>query len=220
MQNGLRAQLRRLRAWMIITYTPVLALLVAVAIVSAVTGVPAGKITRDPAALMDAHPLLGALSNLGIMLWSAAAAIALFAAGVLRQKAGDRQLIGYLVASGAVTLLLGFDDLFMLHEELLPRYLHVPETLVYFVYIALVLAWLARFRAVILKTDFLLLGLAFGCFAASVAMDQLPDAWVLRWDILFLIEDGFKLIGIVSWLAYFVSVGFAAQEAGTTRRVA
>jgi hypothetical protein len=219
-QHRLRAQLRRLQPWLFIAYTPVLAILVAVAIVSAVSGIPPGKFTRDPAALMDAHPLLGAISNLGIMLWSAAAAIVLFTAGVLRRKAWDRELIGYLVASGAITLLLGFDDLFMLHEELLPRYFHAPETLVYLVYIALVLSWLVRFRELILHTDYLLLAAALGFFTVSVAMDRFPDAWLITWPYLFLIEDGFKLIGIVSWLAYFVSVGFAAQEAGTTRRVA
>ena len=70
MQYRLRAQLLRLRAWLVIIYTPVLAVLAAVAVASAVIGISVGKFTRDPAALMGTHALVGLISNLGIMLWN------------------------------------------------------------------------------------------------------------------------------------------------------
>jgi len=57
----------------------------------------------------------------------------------------------------------------MLHEEILQKYLHVPEALVYGVHKTMVFIWLIRFRALILKTESL-----FECRSPSLAR---PCPW-------------------------------------------
>ena len=60
-----------------VTYVPATTtLLVAVAVVAA-TDIDAASITMDTTVYLGAHPLTGALSNLGILLWCAAASISL-----------------------------------------------------------------------------------------------------------------------------------------------
>ncbi|PMB07592.1 hypothetical protein CEN49_12365 [Fischerella thermalis CCMEE 5273] len=48
-----------------------------------------------------------------------------------------------------------------------------------------------------------MLVLAFGFFGLSVFLDLLPIADWFGSDNEYLLEDGTKLLGMVSWLAYF-----------------
>jgi hypothetical protein len=160
------------------------------------------------------------ISNVGIVLWVAAATILLFTATVLEHRAAGRDLIRFVMAAGGISILLGFDDLFLFHENLAPRYLRVSELVVFLLYVVLVLTWLLYFRRLILRTHYPLLALSLGFFGASMAVDVMPVAWLLRWPSLILIEDGLKLLGIVTWLAYFVAVCMAAVEGKPDRHPA
>jgi hypothetical protein len=65
------------------------AVLLAVAFIAhRVTGIPTTDFTRDPTALMGAPFYTGWVSTVGVLLWAAAAAIALFVASLLRGDAG------------------------------------------------------------------------------------------------------------------------------------
>lgn len=99
------------------------------------------------------------------------------------------------------------DDLFLLHENIFPRKLNIPEKFVYFVYGIIVLSYIVKFRKLILKTDFIFLFLAFGFFGASIIFDQVTTNKYLG-----VLEDWFKLFGIVNWLAYFTRIGFQQME--------
>jgi len=197
-------------------YGATIAALVAAAVYSAATGGPPWLFTRDPAAIHVANLLLGALSNLGAVLWSAAASIALFAAALLR-GAHASELRAYLAYAGLLTAWLLLDDLYMLHERVLPDMLGVPQRLVFAIYVALTIALFVRFRRIVATTDHRLLALAITCFAVSIASDQGPGSWH-RWPWLAFIEDGAKLLGIASWLAYFVSTAARAVRASVTHR--
>jgi hypothetical protein len=61
------------------------------------------------------------------------------------------------------------------------------------------LLYLGFFLPMILKTNFLLLGLAFFFFVLSVGIDIFDP---FTGDIAYLIEDTPKFIGILTWLAY------------------
>jgi hypothetical protein len=197
-------------------YAATFAALGAAAIHAMTTGVPPWLFTRDPAAIHVSDPMFGALSNLGVILWAAAASVALLAATVLRDPA-DARLRAYLLSVGLLTAWLLLDDLYMLHERLLPDVLGVPQPLVYAVYALLVAAVWFRFRPEIAATSWRLLVLALACFAFSIASDQGPGSWH-RWSWLAFIEDGAKLVGIASWLAYLGSTVAAALRARVTHR--
>lgn len=163
-------------------------------------GVALGDLTRDPAAISGVPVYIGFLSNIGMLFWSATVAVCLFAATFVARSAADSPAGRFLYASGLLTLLLLFDDLFQLHERVFPLSLGVPEPIVFGGYLSVTLLYLVRFRRVILESDYLLLALALGFFGLSVAVDLFTEKGLYLW------EDGAKFMGIVTWLAYFARV--------------
>jgi hypothetical protein len=87
----------------------------------------------------------------------------------------------------------------MLHDSILPYHLMIPEKLVYLSYITVVLVYLAKFKTEILAYEYVLLSLAFCFFALSVLTDLLLE----QQGLTSLLEDGFKLFGIMTWFVFF-----------------
>lgn len=166
--------------------------------------VPMGTLTQDPLFHQPVH--VGFLSQAGILMWAAAAGVSLAVAAVLGARGESGGLQRFFLAAGVLTLVLCLDDAFMLHDVVLPDHLGVPEEIVYAGYAGLMLLFLGVFYKRILTTHYLVLALAFAFFALSILADmrELPGLDP------FLLEDGAKAIGIVSWLAYFFQEGTAA----------
>jgi hypothetical protein len=179
-------------------------LLFAVALLSVSRQIPVGMFTRDPTALADMDPLTGVLSNLGVLLWSATAAITLFGAALLK-GAQPAQMSRFLFWSGALTLVLTLDDLFQFHEDLAERYLGLKDGTFYLALGLAMIGYLARFRRMILRSGYALVFVfALAFFAFSVAIDSVLDRWLWRlgtWEVFA--EDGAKFLGIASWFGYF-----------------
>ncbi len=175
-------------------------------------GIPIGKLTRDPTAVMEAPFYIGLFSQIGIFFWSAAAAICMFSAKVISKHPDSLKFKRFLFVSGLLTLLLGFDDIFLLHESVFP-YLGIHEKVVYATYAGLVLFYLIKFYPTILNTKYIFLIMALVFFALSVIFDKSSIPGIDP----YLLEDGAKMVGIVSWLAYFFSVGAQAVNSHTTQ---
>ncbi len=205
--QALRTQLRRLGPLLALIYIPTVAALGVLVVIHLVSDVPLRSFFIDPVSEFSAPMYIGLVSNFGVVLWGSAASVCLFGGWLLRENSNSRPQAVFLVASGLISALLMFDDLYLLHEEILPERLHIPQPLVFAAYGALIVAYLVRFRRLILESDFALLVLACGFFAASVAVDVFvkPEEFLLFGDFLgrHLIEDGLKLLGIVGWTAYF-----------------
>jgi len=94
--------------------------------------------------------------------------------------------------------------MFLLHEDLLPNHLGVWEPLTYVGYAGLGLLYLKRFYSIILDTEYLLLGLALFLLGISASLDVVWNQHIIALPsrIVFLVEDGAKFTGIVSWLLY------------------
>ena len=198
-------------------YIPTLALLIALVLVSFSYDIPIGAFTRDAAAIKKFHPFVGILSNLGILVWCAAATICFFTATILWQTI-QQELARFLFTSGLLTLALLLDDLFMFHELLAEQLFSLSEKIVYLVYGLATLTYLCLFRRLILQTTLPLLCLAFFFFATSIAIDEIFHHWLepLRaWVYLF--EDGAKFLGLVSWCGYFANHAYCALIATPTR---
>ncbi len=202
-QSTWRHQFGRSLPALLAVYLPVFGALFTLVVVSRQTGIPVSHFTRDPSAVMEATFYVGALSNIGALLWCSAAAVCLFSFLVLRSDTRNREMALFLLCSGLITSMLLVDDLFLLHERVFPWHLHIPEKAVLGVYGIVVLLYFVRFRESILRTDFLFLLLAFGFFALSIIVDRVPESVIPEHH---LFEDGFKLFGIVSWWAYFTGV--------------
>lgn len=164
--------------------------------------IPIAELTRDPVAIADMSAYIGFLSQAGIFFWSGTAMLCLFCAAAIPCHAITDNLRRFLLVSGVFTLCLGLDDAFLLHEEVLPN-LGIRQRLVLSTYALFTLGYLIVFRRLIIfETRFQLMVLALLFFATSLVLDIFePFEYYL---VLF--EDGFKLIGIVTWATYFVSV--------------
>lgn len=145
-----------------------------------------GSLLRDTTVVLEGPAWAGAMSRLMSLFWAATTTLLLVAAFL---AAAHRRLP--LLALGVLTMALTLDDTLLLHDDVLPRN-GVPEMLVQGAYAVagLVLAtrwWPERAHAV---------GLSFfaggALLAASIAVDVLVADW-------YLLEEGFKLLGIVSW---------------------
>lgn len=170
-----------------------------------VTDIPIGDLTRDPNVIIGAPFYNGLVSQIGIFFWAAAAAVCLFTAKALSTAPANFRMKRFLNMSGILTLLLGLDDALLLHEQFFPS-IGIPETVVLAIYGGLTLFYLIRFYSRILKTEYILLGMAFFFFGMSIVLDLLPLPGINP----YVLEDSAKLAGIVSWLAYFSYAGASA----------
>jgi len=175
--------------------------LAAVYLLSRAMAVPVSWLTRDPAAITSAHPCVGLLSNLGIMLFAAATGICLIGAALVHPRDTSLRSARFLLSSGLLCLILTLDDTLLLHEEILPVHLHIHQCIVYAGYGLLATTYALHFRREILGTRYILMLLTFCCFGLSITLDMLlpltePQTFA---------EDGIKFVGIVFWLAYVSS---------------
>lgn len=103
--------------------------------------------------------------------------------------------------------MLLIDDIFLIHEVVFPKYLKIPEQVIFLVYGILIFSYLLKFKQIIQNTEYIPLILAFAFFGFSVIADSsliyIPQSW-LKNEGLYLLEDGAKLLGIISWYIYFV----------------
>ena len=167
--------------------------------------VPVADLLRDPLSVAEMSQdccglYYGALSNLGVLIWAGAAAACLFAGLLLAVVSGWSPAAVFLIYGGLLTGLLTVDDLFLLHDYVLPHF-NVPQLLVYAVYAALALGYVALFARQILEHGALAFLTAGSLLAISVGIDQVihSDA-----PIRIFIEDGAKLMGIIVWTGFHV----------------
>ena len=167
--------------------------------------VPVAELLRDPIAVAQlssdcCHSHYGAISNLGVLIWCATAAICGFAAVSLYVREGGSEKVEFMTFAALMTSVLVLDDLYLLHDHVLPAF-GVPQLLVYAVYAGLALAYLWRCRAAILNSHYIVFLAAGGLLATSILIDQVlhNDA---AWRIM--LEDGAKLYGICLWAGFHV----------------
>lgn len=179
-----------------ILYTGLLLLILFVYVAGNLLNIPIEHFSADLAAIYGAHPFEGILSNIGILLWCTTAAICIFSFIISNSRS---RATYFLLWSGIITTILLIDDLFQLHEAILPWYFKISESAVYGGYILLITGYLIWFWREIIQTDYNYLAIACIFLGFSVAGDMvLPQE-----GIAYLVEDGFKIFGIVSWFFYY-----------------
>lgn len=163
---------------------------------------PLANFTRDPMAVSNGKPYYGFVSNISILFWCATASICLYS-WCLKRWIGQTEGLYFLFFSFALTTVLLLDDLFMLHEYVFPKMMGIRQRYVIFIYMLITVAYLFSFRKQIIGRHATKLMAAFGFFVVSLFVDLFPLG-SNQWQ--YLVEDGAKLLGIVSWFNYFVHV--------------
>lgn len=161
-------------------------------LISSVLDEPLRVFTRDPVAMGRMELYTGYFSQMGAILWFSTAGLIFFTFLNTTHK-----FKYFLLFSGFFTLFLGLDDLFMVHEAWFRRYSGLPEEVFYALYIFLMLFYFLKFFAIIKQTPYILLLMAFGSFGISVICDPMHIQ-----GMLYVFEDGFKMLGIISWMTY------------------
>lgn len=140
----------------------------------------------------------GIVSTLGVFAWIATAVICAFAFWILRRmNAPGRSQIFALVAA-LFTAWLGFDDAFLLHENLFPK-LGVSQTLILCSYVGLATIYGFALLAGTMRPDLVLFALSAIGLGGSLVIDLVlhsTDSMIVA------MEDGLKFVGICCWFGF------------------
>jgi hypothetical protein len=171
-----------------------------------------GILTRDPNAVANQPFYYGIASQLGSILWFVVVAIVFFTIALVRQADVDKRYIPFLQYSGLLSLLLGLDDLLMLHEQFFPLVLGVPELLIVMIYMVLIGSLLLFFYRTIRQTEYIYLLLALCLWGFSCCVDGLYFSK-------YLVEDGAKLLGLLAWTVYYVRFCFRFAQSPESKSI-
>lgn len=168
------------------------------------------ELFRDPASELGV--LWGIFSYFGILMWAASTAWCATARAFLTRTAPSHPSRPWFLASALLSGALTLDDTFVIHEIVLPKYVGIPEVLVYLGYSIAISWYLIRFRREILnRADSVLFLVSVLFLGSSVAMDVIHWAFPLANGI----EDLTKLLGITAWMYFFfrATLDVATQNA-------
>jgi len=77
-------------------------------------------LTSDIVTVSNVEIYVGLLSQIGIFFWAASIAICFFVTTLIWKTQELKKLSLFFIFSGFITLLLAFDDIFLLHEDVFP----------------------------------------------------------------------------------------------------
>ncbi len=204
----IKSQLRVSAPVLVMVYAFTTAILSIVIFLGIEHNIELDHFTQDPATIMSTPFYLGFFSYVGILFWCAAAVICFYTRAILPETTENSRLRSFMLYSGLVTSLLMLDDLFLLHELVLPEIFLLPEEVVYLLYLNILLVYAVLFRAEIQKSEYIVLVIAAGMIGASQFVDSIPMP--LPEDSF--LEDAVKLFGIVTWFTYFARYGLTKLE--------
>ena len=138
---------------------------------------------------------VGMISNIGILLWGAAASICFFTTFL---KSINRESSKLLLLGGIFSSLLCIDDLFLLHDRYIgPDFLNLT-------YLAISIFLLVRFRRILKKIGLFNLIISILFLGLSVFFDGVIQMMFTQsYDLTQLFEEGFKFLGIACWLNFW-----------------
>ena len=178
---------------------PALLVYVASLSLSGLAGIKGQLVLRDLAQTCGTPAGVGLLSNLGYLLWLAAAAVALFTAysGQPGVSGKQREL---LTCGGWFSFILCIDDMFLLHDR------YIGQTFLYVVYVLFAALIATRYRRQLMASQGELFLLAVALLSASIGIDQFQPSEVnqpLAYKTYQLLEEGAKFLGIATWVLYW-----------------
>lgn len=176
---------------------------------SVLQGTSFGELSRDPTTVLNGPFYLGYYSNLGMLVWAAAATTALLGQYLLR-RVGHVEQARLLLAASVITVAIMLDDLFLLHDAVY-REVGIPQYAPFTAYGLAIAAFSWRFRHQ-LGAGLLLIFAAVSCLGLSAVVDTL-----FHLQPPYLIEDGAKALGLALWALMIVRHTVAELASATDR---
>ena len=214
--NGAFAQFGKLWKVFLYLYIPIILLFFTLHAISGSSDrITLSYFTRDISAIGDLPFFAGLVSQIGGLLWSAALAVCVFTFFILRRQsphAGSARR--YLAHAAILSAVLMLDDFFLFHEDIGPDYLGIREKVIILSYLILCALFLVLNVNEILASEYVILGAALVMFGTSIFLDAANLNDFEEYGSFFseqfqiFLEDGFKFVGVATWLAYFARYGF------------
>ncbi len=183
------------------------------------TAVPAETLLLDRTVVSGGRWYDGLVTSLGVLAWTVAAA-GFAASSFVAGLAGRRQARRIFGLGAALVTALLLDDLFLLHSNVIPKYLGISKVAVLAVQALAVLAWVARAFPEIRRSRWELLAASAAGLGVSVLVDRFGILGNDRWNLI--VEDGAKFLGVLALAAWAVSTAVditrsvASHPAGAT----
>ena len=181
-------------------------LYLAILFISNIHNIKLSLVIRDLAQTCGYPIGVGMISNIGILLWGAAASICLFTtfSGNINSDTSKLLLLG-----GSFSGLLCIDDFFLLHDRYIgPDFLNLS-------YAAMTILLLVRFQRTLKKIGISNLIISILFLGLSVFFDGvIQQIFNQSYDLTQLIEEGFKFIGIACWLNFWCKASSYALKFG------
>ena len=175
---------------------PALLVYVASLSLSGLAGIKGQLVLRDLAQTCGTPAGVGLLSNLGYLLWLAAAAVALFTAYSGQPGVRGKQY-ELLACGGWFSFILCIDDMFLLHDR------YIGQTFLYLVYMVFAALIATRYRRQLMASRGELFLLAVALLGASIGIDQFQRDLPFKYETVQLVEEGAKFLGIATWVLYW-----------------
>ena len=156
-----------------------------------------GSFSRDLNALSGNPFYFGAITFLCSFFWSFTVAICFFTSYLLKKSSAEAN---YFFIMGIFNLVLLLDDVFMIHEEVFPQYLGIPERVLYLLYAAFLGYSSIKYFSLIRKSNYGVLFPAIILLGSSAFMDILANNILMDKNFY---EDVLKLFGTLLWFYYF-----------------
>lgn len=169
-------------------------------------GIDLGDLTRDPNTILKGHTYTGMISNAGIFFWSASATICLFTAVFIYKLNRMTKSFLLMLFSGLLSFVLGFDDVFQMHEKMFTDIRYIPEELFFITYFICIIFIVVVSYQSFIETDFVMWLLALSMFVMSIVVDH--NYICIQNDHAFW-EDAFKFTGIVIWMVYYLKTSMS-----------
>ena len=178
-----------------ISILPSLILYLAILYISNFYNIKLSLVVRDLAQTCGYPIGVGMISNIGILLWGAAASICLFTSfsKIINSESSKLLLLG-----GVFSSLLCIDDFFLLHDRYIgPDFLNLT-------YLAISIFLLVKFQRILKKigVSYLIISILF--LGLSIFFDGvIQQIFNQSYELTQLIEEGFKFLGITCWLNFW-----------------
>jgi hypothetical protein len=196
-------------------YIPICSIIFLVWLIEKFSSISVYELVADSNEIGRIAPYSGIVSNFGLLLLCCAASICFFSSYLIdANNKHDEKWKLFFKCSGYFVLLLLVDDTFQIHENFSTllfgvdanisvankKLQNVLETTVFSLYGSLFFFYGFYFRKLIYRTEILVLILAFLFFFMSLVVDVLPENMKGH----YILEEGFKLLGIGSLMTYYV----------------
>jgi len=174
--------------------------------ISNIYNIKLNLVVRDLAQTCGYPIGVGMISNIGILLWGAAASICLF---TTFSEGINRESSRLLLLGGIFSSLLCIDDFFLLHDRYIgPDFLNLT-------YLSISIFLLVRFQRILKNIGLFNLIISILFLGLSIFFDGvIQQVFNQSYQLTQLIEEGFKFIGITCWLNFWCKASSYALKVG------